>query len=74
MTLRAGSYNAEKPRWQGVIRNDSWPAYVCYHWGENEHPDPRSARDCAKRALAYIKANNQLPEGWAPSESDKNAR
>lgn len=66
MALRAGSYNAEKPRWQGVIRDDGFPLYVCYHWGESGHAGPQEARECAKRALAYIKAHNKLPTGWAP--------
>lgn len=70
MALRAGSRYTSRSRWQGVIRDDSWPVYVCYHRGEHGHRDQRAARECAKQALAYIRENNKLPEGWAPFDKD----
>ena len=38
--LRAGNYNAAKPVWRGVIREDSSPWYTCTHDG---HRSPAEA-------------------------------
>ena len=69
MTLRAGMYDASRPRFRGVIRNDSYPWYVC----SEEHNDPDEARTCSRRALLEVKKldpenkglrTRDLPEGW----------
>lgn len=69
MTLRAGMYDASRPRLRGVIRHDSYPWYVCEH----DHPDPDAARVCSKNALAAIRKldpedhglhTSDLPAGW----------
>ncbi len=69
MTLRAGSYDASRPRRRGVIRNDSYPWYVCAH----EHASFPEAKECARAALPAIKRLDpenkglhkaDLPEGW----------
>lgn len=71
MTLRAGSYDASRPRYRGVIRHDSFAYYVCVH----DHPDKDSSKVCSVKALAEIRAadpedrglgHGQLPEGWWP--------
>ena len=67
MTLRAGSYNANRPDWRGLVRNDGSPWYECLH---THHCDARDARDCARQALAALVARQgmdpkpPLPEGW----------
>jgi len=67
VTLRAGSYNATRPDWRGVIRNDGWPWYRCIH---THHGDPRDARDCARLALPVLLDRDHsdpaapLPAGW----------
>jgi hypothetical protein len=69
VTLRPGSYDANPPLYRGVIRNDSFPWYVCIH---NDHDTTREARACAADALAQIKAapdNAPPPDGggrWEP--------
>lgn len=60
MTLRAGSYDKSQPEWQGLIRSDGLPVYVCYH----EHKNSDAARACAKKALENINKDNTLPPGW----------
>ncbi len=63
MTLRAGSYNAARPRWRGVLREDSYPAMVCTH----QHRDQAEATRCARDALAAVRAagvHGPLPAGW----------
>jgi len=65
--LRAGSYDAAKPIWRGVIRGDKYPCYVCMH---RDHASPEEARQCARAALPVVKTvwlgkvNAPLPEGW----------
>jgi hypothetical protein len=71
VTLRGGSYDKSKPDWHGIIRDDGWPVYECYHWGKNAHDGPKSARECARKALAYLKEHNQLPEGWTLTEKQR---
>lgn len=68
MAMRAGSYNAAKPKWQGLIRDSGWPLYECYHWGDQAHDGPASARKCAQEAVNHIRATGQLPEGWSLTE------
>lgn len=65
MTLRAGMYNASPPVWRGVLRESSFPAYVCVH---NHHADTKAATKCAQDALAQVKAGNTLPSGWVAWE------
>ena len=71
MTLRAGSYNASRPRLRGVIRDDGDAWYACSH----DHCDRAEARECAKAALPAVKEirlgflqlgahAGPLPEGW----------
>jgi hypothetical protein len=69
MTLRAGSYDASRPRRRGVIRNDSYPWYACAH----EHASFPEAKECAREALKIIRErdpenkglhHHELPEGW----------
>lgn len=65
MTLRAGNYNASRPRPRAVIRNDSYPWYTCSH----NHPNFREASTCALEALPLIKAwvkdhTQPFPPGW----------
>lgn len=69
MTLRAGSYDKARPDWKGLIRDDSYPVYECYHWGEEAHKNPKQARECAAKALAYIKEKKKLPKGWTAYEN-----
>jgi hypothetical protein len=62
MGMRAGSYNVAAPQWRGVIRDDSYPAYV--HTNHATQPD---ATACARAALATLKAPGSggvLPAGW----------
>jgi hypothetical protein len=61
MAYRAGSYDAAKPIWRGVIRDDSYPAFVCNH---DDHKNQREATVCSRAALAQIKKDNSLPPGW----------
>jgi hypothetical protein len=67
VTLRAGSYNAAKPRWRGIIRNDGAPWYGCWH---SDHHTPKEARACADRALPAVKefvktdGKTPFPDGW----------
>lgn len=64
MTLRPGSYNAARPVWRGVIRQDGYPWYVCNH---NDHPEQRHATECARKAHELIKSSpvdQPLPDGW----------
>lgn len=62
MALRAGSYDATKPLWRGVIRENSYPAFTCIH---KDHPDQRAATQCAREALSYYRDHNGvLPNGW----------
>ncbi len=62
MTMRAGSHNAAKPIWRGVIREDSYPRYVCVHSNHSSQPE---ATACARAALAVIRATSgPLPRGW----------
>ncbi len=77
MGMRAGSYNAAHPQWRGVIRDGSYPAYVCVHTSHATQPD---ATACARTALARLKAASTnatsagagadtvgvLPQGWIP--------
>lgn len=64
MTLRPGSYNASRPRPRGVIRNDSYPWFVCVH----EHASYPEAKQCARDAHEAIKHDDTgeapLPDGW----------
>ena len=70
MTLRAGMYDASRPRFRGVIRYNSYPWYVCGH----EHPDSDAARVCSRNALQAIRkldpddlglsTTAELPESW----------
>lgn len=60
MALRTGTYNAARPVWRGILREDSAPAYVCEHSGHGV----REAKECARQALAQVKATNTLPDGW----------
>lgn len=65
MTLRAGNYNASRPRPRGVIRNDGSPWYACSH----RHDSFREASTCALKALPLIKAwvkdqTLPFPTGW----------
>lgn len=73
MTLRAGSYDASRPRLRGVIRDDGDAWYACSH----EHGDRAEARECARAALPAVKEvrpnflkhdplliDGLLPEGW----------
>jgi hypothetical protein len=62
MTYRPGCYDRNRPDWRGVIRDDSYPAFVCLHTG---HQSSAEARECAKQAMAQIRADNTLPAGWA---------
>jgi hypothetical protein len=64
MTLRAGYYDAAKPDWRGIIRQDSYGWYRC--WGHN-HQTSREATKCARDALPGIKAlgeGDELPLHW----------
>ena len=64
MGMRAGSYNAATPQWRGVIRDGSYPAYVCVHTGHATQPD---ATACARAALPALRAAGSggvLPAGW----------
>lgn len=77
MSMRAGSYNAARPQWRGVIRDGSYPAYVCVHTSHATQPD---ATACARTALTALKAASTnetsagtdagsdtgrvLPQGW----------
>ena len=67
MNLRAGSYNAQRPVWRGVIRNEGWAWYVCTH---NTHDRPSDARACAQTALPALRVRDHqdptapMPEGW----------
>ena len=71
MGMRAGSYNAAAPQWRGVIRDGSYPAYVCVHTSHATQPE---ATACARAALPTLKAANAnttgtntdpvLPAGW----------
>jgi hypothetical protein len=71
VTLRAGYYNAAKPRWRAVVRNDGYPWYVCLH----EHVDGPEATRCARTDLAAIKlasdGKGPWPEGWVTFEPSK---
>jgi hypothetical protein len=69
MTIRPGYYDASRPRLRGVIRNDSYPWYVCTH----DHANQRDAQQCARDAIAVVKEKDpqnkglrtaDLPEGW----------
>jgi len=66
MTLRAGSFDANKPDWRGVIRENGYPWYVCYH---RDHLSTAEARKCARDAMEWMKENEGLPEGWITYES-----
>jgi hypothetical protein len=62
MAMRAGSYNAAKPAWRGVIRDGGYPAYICVHASHGSQPE---ATACARAALAVIRATSgPLPRGW----------
>ena len=73
MGMRAGSYNAAAPQWRGVIRDGSYPAYVCVHTNHGTQPD---ATACARAAITTLKAASTnatdtstgtgrvLPAGW----------
>jgi hypothetical protein len=67
MTLRAGSYNARRPDWRGIIRQDGWGWYRCTH---TSHGAPDAARDCARAALPVLRERDHhnpeapMPEGW----------
>ena len=73
MTLRAGSYNASRPDWRGIIRQDGWGWYRCTH--RNHGPD--GARRCAREALPALRTRDHqnpdapMPDGWEiiPQES-----
>jgi hypothetical protein len=67
--LRAGSFDNAKPDWRGVIRADSYPWYVCYH---HDHDNAASARECARAALEWMKANPKvMPDKWITYTSFK---
>jgi hypothetical protein len=66
MTLRAGSADASKPDYRGLIRHDSSPWYICYH---NTHGETAEARQCARKAIAWMKTHEGLPEGWITYKS-----
>ena len=65
--LRAGSYNATRPDWRGIIRQDGWGWYRCTH---RNHDGPQAARDCARAALPTLQARDHqnpaapMPAGW----------
>lgn len=64
MAMRAGSYNAAPPQWRAVIRDGSYPQYVCVH---TDHACQPEATACAKAGLAAIRAaQGTLPRGWIP--------
>ena len=64
MAMRAGSYNAAPPQWRGVIRDGSYPRFVCVHPNHDTQPH---ATACARAALATIRATTgPLPAGWIP--------
>ena len=70
MTLRAGSYDRSVPDWKGIIRDDGWPVYECYH---RDHDGNVSARECARKALAYIREHDKLPDGWTWTDQHRKA-
>jgi hypothetical protein len=62
MGMRAGSYNAAVPQWRGVIRDGSFPVYVCAH---TDHATQPEATACARAAMAAVRsAAGILPAGW----------
>lgn len=65
MTLRPGSFNATRPSFRGIFREDSLGRYMCMHTG---HEDARAARRCADEAIGQFKATGVLPAGWADIE------
>jgi hypothetical protein len=66
--LRAGSFDAAKPDWRGVIRHEGYPWYVCTH---RDHGGSAEARQCAREALEWMRANDGLPEKWITYKSYK---
>jgi hypothetical protein len=65
MALRAGSYNAAKPQWRGVLRDYSSPVYVCIH----SHDTQPEATECARAARNGLREHpTALPVGWIPFE------
>jgi hypothetical protein len=73
--LRAGSFNYAKPIWRGVIREGSYPRYVCTHlYGDEKHPDQAAATRCARGALLGIKRANTLPAGWTEYDAESERR
>lgn len=66
--MRAGSYNAARPQWRGVLRESSFPVARCVH----EHEDQPSATECAREAAAALKAKpDVLPVGWINYDPDR---
>ena len=58
MGMRAGSYNAAAPQWRGVIRDGSYPAYVCVHTNHGTQPDPsHQVADSSANLTANFAAN-----------------
>lgn len=60
--VRAGSFDAAKPDWRGVLRHEGYPWYVCRHI--RTHDNASSARECARKAQEWMKDNDGLPDGW----------
>lgn len=61
MRLLAGSYDRSRPVWTGLLREEGYPRYRCYH----RHEKRAEARQCARDALAALKADpERLPRGW----------
>jgi hypothetical protein len=61
MTLRAGSANMTRPKWRGVIREDSFPWALCTH---TDHENQRQATRCGREALAQYQRDGTLPDHW----------
>lgn len=68
MTLRPGSFNARKPVWRGVLRDDGIPCYVCSH---DDHEDQRAATACARSAAVQLREHITLPPHWGAWNGDQ---
>src|SRR2546430_10553780 len=64
MAMRAGSYNAAPPQWRGVIRDGSYPRFVCVHPNHDTQPH---ATACTRAALVAIRATTGPLPGGGPA-------
>lgn len=69
MAYFPGSYNAARPVYRGVLRENRFPRYVCTH---ADHENFAKARECAGVAHRMIKQDNTLPAGWVPWSPETN--